>query len=65
MATIRFNALKETLNRKPVEITSNQRRSEIFAENVFNQSAMRQYLTKDSLKSVQQAIKKDRRSIVN
>ncbi len=58
MATIRFNALKETLNRKPVEITSNQRRSEIFAENVFNQSAMRQYLTKDSLKSVQQAIKK-------
>jgi glutamine synthetase len=58
MATIRFNALKETLNRKPVDITSNQRRSEIFAENVFNQSAMRQYLTKDSLKSVQQAIKK-------
>ena len=58
MATIRFNALKETLNRKPVEITSTQRRSEIFAENVFNQSAMRQYLTKDSLKSVQQAIKK-------
>ena len=35
MATIRFNALKETLNRKPVEITSTQRRSEIYGENVF------------------------------
>jgi glutamine synthetase len=58
MATIRFNALKETLNRRPVEIISTQRRSEIFAENVFNESAMRQYLTKDSLKGVQQAIKK-------
>ena len=29
-----------------------------YGENVFNHSAMRQYLTKDSLKSVEQAIKK-------
>jgi len=58
MANIRFNALKETLNRKPVEITSTQRRSEIYGENVFNHSAMRQYLTKDSLKGIEQAIKK-------
>jgi len=58
MANIRFNALKETLNRKPVEITSTQRRSEIYGENVFNYSAMRQYLTKDSLKGIEQAIKK-------
>ena len=58
MANIRFNALKETLNRKPVEITSTQRRSKIYGENVFNHSAMRQYLTKDSLKGIEQAIKK-------
>ena len=58
MATIRFNALKETHNRKPIEITSHQRRSEIFGENVFNRSAMRQYLTKESLKSIEQATKK-------
>ncbi|WP_430413041.1 glutamine synthetase III [Kordia sp.] len=56
MAMLRFHALKETLNRKPVEIKENGRRSEIFGDNVFNEHAMLQHLTKDAYKSVMNAI---------
>jgi glutamine synthetase len=58
MATLRFNALKETLNRKPVIIQEDERRSDLFARNVFNQKAMRQHLTKDSYQSLKNAIEK-------
>ncbi|MDX1774041.1 glutamine synthetase [Oceanihabitans sediminis] len=57
MSTLRFFALKETFNRVPVHIEENQRRSEIFGANVFNEDTMRQYLTKEAFKSVQDAIK--------
>lgn len=56
MSTLRFNALKETLNRKPVKIEEKGRRSEMFGENVFNEHAMLQHLTKDAYKSVMNAI---------
>ncbi|MEM6685999.1 MAG: glutamine synthetase III [Bacteroidota bacterium] len=56
MSTIRFNALQETLHRKPVEIHEKGRRSEIFAANVFNEHAMLQHLTKEAYKSVMNAI---------
>ncbi|MBL4905411.1 MAG: glutamine synthetase III [Flavobacteriaceae bacterium] len=56
MSTIRFSALKETLNRKPVKIKETSRRSEMFASNVFNQHAMRQFMTKDAFNSVNSAI---------
>ncbi len=56
MSTIRFNALKETMNRKPLEIKNGGRKSEYFGENVFNEYAMRQYMTKDAYKSVMDAI---------
>lgn len=59
MSTLRFFALKETYNREPVPITESERRSEIFGRNVFNEGAMRQYLTKDSFMSVMHAIEKD------
>jgi glutamine synthetase len=52
MATIRFQALRETLNRKPVEIHEDERRSETFGRNVFNTSVMRQFLTKEAYQSV-------------
>ncbi|MAN25900.1 glutamine synthetase III [Mesonia sp.] len=58
MSTLRFQALKKTLNRKPVEVEEPTRRSEIFGKNVFNEPAMRQYLTKDSYNSVMDAIEK-------
>ena len=56
MSTLRFHAIKETLNRKPVEVFENERRSSIFGANVFNQSTMRQFLTKEAYNSVMDAI---------
>ena len=58
MSTLRFFALKETLNRKPVKVKEDIRRSELFGSNVFNRATMRQSLTKDAYKSVQDAIVK-------
>ncbi len=56
MATIRFHALKETFNRKPVKFKEKGKHSENFGKNVFNYIAMRQYMTKEAFKSVQNAI---------
>ncbi len=56
MSTIRFNALKETLNRKPIEIKESKRRSVSFGTNVFNEDAMRQHMTSQAYKSVMDAI---------
>ena len=56
MAVLRFNALKETLNRKPVKLKEKKKRSSLFGENVFNENTMRQYLTKDAFKGVMSAI---------
>jgi glutamine synthetase len=56
MAVIRFDALKETLNRKPVKVKESKQRSELFGRNVFNENTMRQYLTKDAFKGVMSAI---------
>ncbi len=56
MATIRFNALQETLNRNVVHIEEHKKRSELFGKNVFNDKAMRQHMTNDAYKSVKDAI---------
>lgn len=56
MSTLRFHAVKESLQHKPVFIEEKQRRSEIFASHVFNEAKMRQYLTKDAFNSVVDAI---------
>ena len=56
MPSLRFHAIKETFNRIPIPVNEPERRSEIFGKNVFNEAAMRQYLTKDSFKSVMDAI---------
>lgn len=58
MSTLRFHAVKSSLERKPIKIKESKRRSEIFGANVFNEVAMRQYLTKTGLKSVTAAIEK-------
>ncbi|MAY23280.1 MAG: glutamine synthetase type III [Flavobacteriaceae bacterium] len=58
MSTLRFQAITETFNRKPVAVTEPERRSEIFGSNVFNETAMRQYLTKDSYNAVMDAVVK-------
>lgn len=57
MSTIRFQALNQALNHEPVSLENPVRRSSIFSENVFDEAARRQYLTRDSYKSVENAIK--------
>lgn len=56
MSTLRFHALKEVFKHQPIHIEENQRRSEIFGANVFDESTMRQYLTKEAFESVMDAI---------
>ncbi len=58
MAILRFQALQETLHRKPIEIEEKIRRSELFGKNVFNEKAMHQYLTKDSYEGVIDAVQR-------
>ena len=58
MSTLRFHSIKETLERKPVNIQESVRRSSIFGNNVFNITAMRQYLTNEALESINDAILK-------
>ena len=68
MSTLRFHAIKESLKYKTVLVEENIRRSDLFGKNVFNENTMRQYLTKDALVGVMNAIKfgkKIDRSIAN
>ncbi len=58
MSTLRFYAVKKSLDRAPIPVSEEERRSEIYGKNVFNEDAMRQYLTRDSFKSVMSAIEK-------
>ncbi|WP_299676662.1 glutamine synthetase III [uncultured Tenacibaculum sp.] len=56
MATIRFNALQETMNRKPIFVEEKERRSKLYAEFVFNERSMLQYMTSEAYKSVRDAV---------
>jgi len=56
MTRQRFDALSESQKRKPIPIQEKGKRSELFATNVFNEARMLQYLTKDALESVQNAV---------
>ncbi len=57
MSTIRFKALEKAIDRVPLKIEEKtNRRSQLFENNVFNNEAMLQSMTKDAYKSVQDAI---------
>ncbi|MDX5586023.1 MAG: glutamine synthetase III [Aureibaculum sp.] len=56
MAVLRFDALKQTLKRKPIKVKEGKTRSELFGKNVFDENSMRRYLTKDAFKGVRSAI---------
>lgn len=56
MATLRFQALKESSNRTPVKFEEAGRKSAIFGSNVFNDKAMKQFLTPDAFKGVRDAV---------
>ncbi|MGS2761063.1 glutamine synthetase III family protein [Sinomicrobium sp. M5D2P9] len=56
MATIRFKAIQETFGRTAIPVQETVKRSELFGENVFNETAMRQFMTKEAFVSVMNAI---------
>ncbi|TBW26531.1 glutamine synthetase III [Gramella sp. KN1008] len=57
MSTLRFQAIKETMNRKALKIEEPARRSDIFGTNVFNETVMRQFLTKEAYNNVIEAMR--------
>jgi len=56
MTLQRFDAITTSQTRKPIAVRDAGKRSELFAVHVFNEDRMLQYLTKDALASVQDAI---------
>jgi glutamine synthetase len=57
MSTIRFKALEKAIERSAVKIDEPvARRSHLFGTNVFNDDAMRQSMTKEAYKGVQEAV---------
>ncbi|MDN3676574.1 glutamine synthetase III [Flavobacterium paronense] len=56
MATLRFQALKESSGRKPVKFEEADKKSVLFGSNVFNDKAMKQFLTADAYKGVKDAV---------
>ncbi|MCF8280567.1 MAG: glutamine synthetase III [Bacteroidales bacterium] len=57
MATIRFQAIQATLNRKPITVNEpNARRSELYATNVFTSSTAMHYMPKEAYSAVVAAI---------
>jgi glutamine synthetase len=56
MSTFRFQALRESTNRKPVKVEELDRKSAIFGCNVFNDKSMRQFLTPEAYQAVKNAV---------
>ncbi|ESU28850.1 glutamate--ammonia ligase [Flavobacterium limnosediminis JC2902] len=56
MSTFRFHALQKATDRTPVAVDDSERKSAIFGSNVFNDKAMRQFLTPEAYKAVKNAI---------
>ncbi|MGG7034270.1 MAG: glutamine synthetase III [Flavobacterium sp.] len=56
MSTLRFHALKEAASRKPVKFEEADKKSSIYGTNVFNDKAMKQFLTSDAYKAVKDAM---------
>lgn len=62
MATLRFKAMEEALQRKPVQVTApSDIISDFYGENVFNQEAMREFLSKEAFDKVMEAVKQGSR----
>ena len=58
MSTLRFHALKQSLDRLPSKIDTGLKQSEIFGANVFGFKTMRQFLTKEAFDSLVRAVDK-------
>lgn len=58
MSTLRFHALKQSLDRIPTKVAKETKQSEIFGAHVFGFKIMQQFLTKEAFKSLMRAIDK-------
>ena len=57
MSELRFKAIREATRREPLEVSApSQLPSEYFGKNVFNRKQMSKYLSKDTLRTVLEAI---------
>ena len=57
MATVRFNALQNLVERQPVEVTRDANvTSDYFGKLVFDRHKMQKYLSKDAFKAVVNAV---------
>ncbi len=56
MSILRFQALKDAANRKPIKFEESGKKSVLFAANVFNEKAMKQFLTSEAHKAVKDAV---------
>ena len=56
MAILRFQALKDASGRKPIKFEEAGKKSDLFGSNVFNDKAMKQFLTSDAHKGVKDAV---------
>lgn len=56
MSKLRFQALFEAQNRKPVNFEDSTNRSQLFGENVFNKQSMRQHMTQEAFEGVMNAM---------
>ncbi|MDV6170073.1 glutamine synthetase III [Flavobacterium sp. DG1-102-2] len=56
MSTFRFQALQQTASRKAVKVEELDKKSIIFGSNVFNDKAMRQFLTSEAYQAVKNAV---------
>ena len=62
MSKLRFDAIRESMNRMPVQVEHGAiRRSEIFADHVFDTYTMQQVLTKEAYQSVVAAVDKGKK----
>ena len=54
---LRFDALSEVRQRKPLPVSSCERLSDLFAQNVFHEGAMRERMTREVFESVMNSIR--------
>lgn len=59
MSTLRFDALKASMNRSPIKVDENSKRSLIFGTNVFGLTVMQSYLPKSTFTKLLTAIDKN------
>ena len=55
---LRFDALSEVRQRKPLPVSSCERLSDLFAQNVFHEGAMRERMTREVFESVMNSIRR-------